>query len=75
MTMSKRRHKASRKTPPRPAWQTDRYLLGLHRHIYLATGDARYRYAAHPGDDMRRAMQGLARPLLEQLRGAAPQAV
>lgn len=74
MTMSKR-HKTNRKTQPRPAWHTDRYLLSLHRHIYLATGDERYRYAAHPGDDMRRAMQALARPLLEQLRGAAPLAV
>lgn len=70
MTRALRRQQAKRGARQRPEWMTDRYLLGLHRRLYLATGDERYAYAARPGDRMRRQLQGLAAPLMDQMQRA-----
>lgn len=70
--MSRARKRAQGSTTPRPSWQTDRYILSLHRAIYMATGDESCRYAARPGDDLIRSLRILGRSVRESMKVMTP---
>ncbi|MBB1034637.1 hypothetical protein G6031_09575 [Dietzia sp. CQ4] len=46
------------------ALEADRFRASLHRRLYLATGDQRYRAAALPWDDMLRDFRQMGREML-----------
>ncbi|MBB1022953.1 MULTISPECIES: hypothetical protein [unclassified Dietzia] len=60
-------------TPPiGDALEADQYRASLHRRIYLATGDPRYRAAALPWDDLLQDFRQIGKEILADFNQLLP---